>query len=226
MNATAPFDFESYQKQELAFPSITYAEFEAIDDLEMRKRIVGKNKILQTDTYNRTMTFLRGEKGKKEEVYTLTFRKAPNENPYNVIYGVRNIVKSILDLPVTQTELDFATDFYRAQADKGGNSYFDRTMWQEIIDTNDGYLPIAIQAVDDGTILRPGEPVMSIKGPGELAAVYEPIFLRTFFQSVVATDIHFLEEILGSGRVVEFGKRASINDQAHIDAVEACYVGG
>jgi len=99
-------------------------------------------------------------------------------------------------------------------------------MWQEIIDTNKGFLPVSVRAVDDGTILKPGEPVMSIKGPGELAAVYEPIFLRIFFQSVVATDMHFLEEILGAGRVVEFGKRAASNEQAHIDAVEACYVGG
>lgn len=155
----------------------------------------------------------------------MTFRKAPNGNPYNIVYGVRNIVKGILDIPVTQIELDFATDFYAAQGEKSGNSYFDRAMWQEIIDNNAGRLPITIQAVDDGTILRPGEPVMSIKGPGELAAVYEPVFLRTFFQSVVATDIHFLEEILGSNRVVEFGKRATVNDKAHIDAVEACYVG-
>jgi len=118
MKTPAPFDIESYRKQELAFPSISYAEFEAIDDLNIRKRIASKNKLLQTDTYNRTMTFLRGEKGKKEEVYTVTFRKAPNENPYNVVYGVRNIVKSILELPITQVELDFATDFYKAQADK------------------------------------------------------------------------------------------------------------
>ena len=226
MKTSAPFDFESYKRQEFAFPSISYERFEAIDDLEIRKRIVQKNKILQTDTYNRTMNFLRGEKGRKEEVYTLTFRKAPNGNPYNVVYGVRNTVKGILDLPVTQEELDFASDFYAAQKERGGNSYFDRAMWQEIIDTNDGYIPVTIQAVDDGTILKAGEPVMSIKGPGEFAAVYEPVFLRTFFQSVVATDIHFLEEILGSGRIVEFGKRASVNEKAHIDAVEACYVGG
>ena len=30
-------------------------------------------------------------------------------------------------------------------------------MWQEVIDKHDGYLPINIKAVTDGTMLKPGE---------------------------------------------------------------------
>jgi len=54
--------------------------------------------------------------------------------------------------------------------------------------------------------------------------VFEPLFLRVFFQSVAATDMHFIEQIIGEGRVVEFGKRAAVNEDAHIDAVEACFI--
>lgn len=148
------FNMAEYIKQELSFPNISYAEFETIQDLEIRKRILAKNKIMQTDAYNRTMTFLRGEKGKKTEVHTLTFRKNANGAAYNIVYGIRNIIKSILGIPVNQSELNFARDFYRAQKDVGGNAYFDEAMWQDVIDTHGGYLPLEIKATRDGTVMN------------------------------------------------------------------------
>ncbi|MEI6673115.1 MAG: hypothetical protein WCL02_07530 [bacterium] len=98
-------------------------------------------------------------------------------------------------------------------------------MRQEVID-NGGNIPLDIKAVADGTVLKPKEPAMLVSGPAELAAVYEPIFLRAFFKSIVATDAHYLEEIIGQGRVAEFGKRATPNEDFHLDAVEANIVGG
>lgn len=226
MNApSASFDANAYAASLFAFPAISYQDFESVDDLAVRKEIVSRNKLLQTDTYNRTMNFLRAEKGMEKETFTLTFRKSPNGKT-NIVYGIRTILKEILSRPITQNELDFAADFYAAQAARGGNSYFDRAMWQRVIDGNGGYLPLKVRAVADGTVLRIGEPVMSVEGPGELAAVFESVFLRVFFQSVVATEMRMIEDILGEGRVVEFGKRSAVNDRAHVDAVEACYVGG
>jgi hypothetical protein len=43
----------------MSFPEISFDEFQAIDDLELRKEISKKNKILSTDAYNRTMTYLK-----------------------------------------------------------------------------------------------------------------------------------------------------------------------
>ncbi|MCK9272449.1 nicotinamide phosphoribosyltransferase domain-containing protein [Candidatus Gracilibacteria bacterium] len=223
---TTNFNAEAYKERQMSFPEITFEEFEALDDMELRKEIAQKNKILSTDAYNRTMTYLKGEKkSRQKETYTLTFRKSPNKVS-NVVYGVRNIVKKLLGKKFTQAELDFASDYYEQQVKKGANGYFDKKMWQELVVDAGGYLPVEVKAVDDGTVLRVGEPVMSISGPGELAAVFEPELLRVFFQSVVATDMRFIENIIGAGRVVEFGKRAAINERAHIDAVEALYVGG
>ena len=54
-------------------------------------------------------------------------------------------------------------------------------MRQEVVD-NGGYIPLTIKAVEDGTAVRIKEPVMTVSGPAELAAVYEPVFLRAFFR--------------------------------------------
>ncbi|MCX6824448.1 MAG: hypothetical protein NT085_04975 [candidate division SR1 bacterium] len=218
------FNTTTYKQQLQAFPEITFEEYQEITDLQVRKDIAKKNKIIQTDAYNRTMNFVKGERGRKQETFTLSFRRSPNKQ-YVVVDGIRSALKDILGVQITQAELDFAKAFYTEQKAKGGNGYFDEQMRQEVID-NGGYVPLTIKAVEDGTVIRPKEPVMTVSGPAELAAVYEPLFLRSFFKSIVATDAHYLEEIIGQGRVAEFGKRATPNEDYHLDAVEANIVGG
>lgn len=218
------FNATTYKQQLQAFPKITFDEYQEITDLQIRKDIAKKNKIIQTDAYNRTMNFVKWERSRKQETFTLSFRRSPNKQ-YVVVDGIRSALKDILEIQITQAELDFAKAFYAEQKTKWGNGYFDEQMRQEVID-NGWYIPLNIKAVEDGTVIRPKEPVMVVSGPAELAAVYEPLFLRSFFKSIVATDAHYLEEIIGQWRVAEFGKRATPNEDYHLDAVEGNIVGG
>ncbi|MEA3387231.1 MAG: hypothetical protein U9Q66_02355 [Patescibacteria group bacterium] len=41
------------------FPDIEFNEYDQITDLSVRKDIAKKNKIISTDSYNRTMTYLK-----------------------------------------------------------------------------------------------------------------------------------------------------------------------
>ena len=218
------FNTATYKQQLKEFPEITFEEYQEITDLQVRKDIAKRNKIIQTDAYNRTMNFIKWERWRKQETFTLSFRRSPNKQ-YVVVDGIRSALKDILGVQITQAELDFAKAFYTEQKIKWGNGYFDEQMRQEVID-NGRYIPLTIKAVEDGTVIRPKEPVMTVSGPAELAAVYEPLFLRSFFKSIVATDAHYLEEIIGQWRVAEFGKRATPNEDFHLDAVEANIVGG
>lgn len=219
-----PFDTKAYKARLQEFPEISFEEYQQITDLQIRRDIAKKNKIIQTDAYNRTMNFLKGEKSSKRETFSLSFRRSPNKQ-YVVVDGIRSTLKDILWIKITQAELDFAQAFYHDQKIRGGNGYFDAKMRQEVVDKG-WFIPLDIKAVEDGTVLKPKEPAMLVSGPAELAAVYEPIFLRAFFKSIVATDAQYLEEIIGQGRVAEFGKRAAANEDVHLDAVEANIVGG
>ncbi len=109
-------------------------------------------------------------------------------------------------------------------------------MWQKVIDEYDGYLPVDISAVADGTMLKPGEMNMVVRGPSEFAAIYEPLLMRIYLQSVVATDMYEIDQIIQgrsveftnekpSNRIVEMGNRSAINHEHHLAAVEATYVG-
>ncbi|MDR2541433.1 MAG: nicotinamide phosphoribosyltransferase domain-containing protein [Candidatus Peribacteria bacterium] len=226
---TPTFNLQAYKEQMQAFPQITFEEYQQITDEAVRKDIAKKNKIIQTDTYNRTMTYIKGERANLLETFTLSLRRTPNGS-YNVIDGIRGALKRMLSTPITQSELDFAKDFYADQKAKGGNGYFNAEMWQNVVDRG-GYLPLTIRAVADGTALKAKEPAMVVTGPSELAAIFEPDFIRPFFKSKVATDAHALEEVMQgedtnfASKVCEQGKRAAINEEAHLDATSALIVG-
>lgn len=205
------------------FPEISFSEFQAIPYLDERKEIAKRNKILRTDAYNRTMDFIKWDRWDRVETFYLSLRKSPN-GIFNVIYGIKNIVDEVLRTPITQNELDFAKDFYAYQTEKGGNGKFNPERWQKVIDEHNGMLPLKVSWVPDGTVLKPGEPALVVEWEAELAAIYEPIFMRLFYQSVVATNARMIEEIIHEGRVVEFGYRSAINDDMHINAMEALMV--
>lgn len=53
------FDIQSYKARLQEFPEIDFEQFQQITDLQVRRDIAKKNKIIQTDAYNRTMNFLK-----------------------------------------------------------------------------------------------------------------------------------------------------------------------
>ena len=53
---------QSYKQSLKNFPPITYEEYLQEEDETVRQDIVKKNRILQTDAYNRTMQHIRAEK--------------------------------------------------------------------------------------------------------------------------------------------------------------------
>jgi hypothetical protein len=53
------FNATQYKEQLEAFPEITFEEYQQITDLKIRRDIAKKNKIIQTDAYNRTMDHIK-----------------------------------------------------------------------------------------------------------------------------------------------------------------------
>jgi hypothetical protein len=53
------FNFQDYKRKLNEFPAISYQEYQEIKDEQVRQDIAKKNKILQTDTYNRTMNHIK-----------------------------------------------------------------------------------------------------------------------------------------------------------------------
>lgn len=217
------------------FPNITVEQLENAPQ-KIKDEILVRNRIINTDSYNRTMNHLsslRGSIGKDEAgndinfgqtnaTFTLQMRRSPFN--YLVVDGINEMLQTLYGPSITQAELDFASDWYEKKAKL---PFFDKKMWQDIIDNHDGRLPIKINGVKDGTVLIPGEPVFTVEGPMELVAHFEQVFHRVFYATLVATRSHALLQILGDpSRFLEVGKRGAFNDKQHLVALRAVQVGG
>ena len=215
------FNLEDYKRQLNEFPHISYEDYQQITDEQVRQDIAKKNKILQTDTYNRTMNYIKWDtKSNLIETFTFSMRRAPNWSSYIVVDWIRKMIKNLLWTPITPQELEFAKEFYKDQKEKWWVWYFDEKMWERVIE-NWWYMPLYIRAVPDWTLVHPGEPVLTVTWPSELAAVFEPMIIRPFFKSAIATTWRqYADAIWWSlAPICEQWKRAWASEETHMDWV-------
>jgi len=162
------------------------------------------------------MDHIVGPEGLTPATYALQMRRSPHG--YLIAMGMRPMLETFTQ-PITQSEVDFAADFYKNHANV---PYFNRAMWQTIVDQYDGYIPIEVDSVPEGTALLPGDPVFRITGPSELVAHFEPRFHRVFYPSMVATTAHVIGREF-PGRFIEVGYRGSVTEEAHLIAARAMH---
>lgn len=220
------FNLEDYKRQLNEFPHISYEDYQQITDEQVRQDIAKKNKILQTDTYNRTMNYIKWDtKSNLIETFTFSMRRAPNWSSYIVVDWIRKMIKNLLWTPITPQELEFAKEFYKDQKEKWWVWYFDEKMREKVIE-NWWYMPLYIRAVPDWTLVHPGEPVLTVTWPSELAAVFEPMIIRPFFKSAIATTWRqYADAIWWSlAPICEQWKRAWASEETHMDGVGSLIV--
>lgn len=202
------------------FPQISFSQFQRLP-VGTRKLLAGLNRVIQTDTYNRTMNAWKGDEWATPETYALQMRRTGKAR-FLICAGIRNALEGIFGAPITQAEVDFAAEFYRTRASV---PHFNEAMWRTVVNDHDGRLPLDVDCVQDGTAILKGDPVLRVSGPGELAAHIEPALHRIFYQSLVATDAWRISQLVGN-RFIEVGKRGTPTEDMHVDATEAMYIGG
>lgn len=221
-------------EQQLTFPEISYDVFSALPKTA-REDLISRNRILNTDGYNRVMDHLLSQRavaGENLETIPLSVATAPasyalqlrrSPFPYLVACGVEDAVERMTSLPITKAEYDFAVEYHQREK----VPFLNQELWRWVIEDNQGRLPIEIHGVRDGTVVFPGEPLLTVNGPSELIAHFEHMFHRVFYETLVATKARALVEILGDPqRFIEVGLRGAITDGQHLQALHAAFVGG
>lgn len=78
----------------------------------------------------------------------------------------------------------------------GQKAYFNRKMWDHIIDKYDGKLPLVIKALPEGTVVKPGTPLFSIDSPDPicmpLVGHAETILMHVWGMTTIASVGHYL----------------------------------
>lgn len=174
---------------------------------------------LLTDLYQLTMAAGYFAAGKQSEraTFELFVRRLPENRDYYVACGLAQAVEYLLDLRFTRTEVDWL----RAQPQfaRASEAFFESLLRFRF--TGDVF------AVEEGTPVYSGEPLLTLRAPIIEAQIPETYLLAMIgFQTNIATKAARIVEAAGGRSVVEMGTRRAHSPEAGVYAARAAYAGG
>jgi len=198
-----------------------------------KRRVVRTPRLLLADAYTSGGNIFQSQKAKEKSTYYITFRRAlvnidpdiyEKDDNRIVFYGLGRILEKLFYDPVTHEEIDEALQFAEtAKVTTAGLVNYDiqEELWRTVVNEYNGRPPIKIEAMLEGSIVYPNEPVIQVVSSslpeeemGELAAWFESKLLQVYATSERATqDRHWLEYLTNKIYSID-----SKNPQLELDA--------
>jgi nicotinate phosphoribosyltransferase len=177
---------------------------------------------LLTDLYELTMAYgyLRAGKERDEAVFHHTFRENPFGGGYTVAAGLETAIEYLEGFRFSDADLAFLA----AQKGNDGARLFP--------DDFLGYLRAMrfacdVDAVPEGTVVFPHEPLVRVRGPILQAQLVETALLNIVnFQSLIATKAARVVWAAKGDPVIDFGLRRAQGIDGGLAASRAAYIGG
>ncbi|MBT34458.1 MAG: nicotinate phosphoribosyltransferase [Thalassobius sp.] len=190
--------------------------------MHLNKDLYKSSLALLTDLYQITMAYGYWKSGttEKEAVFNLYFRKNPFQGGYAIACGLDYVIDYLESFRFDKSDLDYLATI------KGndGNQLFDN----EFLDYLAGMrFSCDIDAVPEGTVIFPNEPLVRIKGPlFQCQMIETPLLNIINFQTLVATKASRLHIAAKGDPVLEFGMRRAQGIDGSLAASRAAYIGG
>ncbi len=177
---------------------------------------------LLTDLYQLTMAAGYWKTGiaRREAVFHLHFRDNPFGGGYSVACGLEQVLEFLARFRFSGGDLEYLSGL----AGNDGEPLFDPGFLDEL-----GRLELAcdVDAVPEGTVVFPPEPLLRVRGPLAQCQILEtPLLTLTNFQTLIATKASRVCRAAGDGAVIEFGLRRAQGMDGGMSASRASYVGG
>jgi len=171
---------------------------------------------LLTDLYQLTMSYAYWQKGldDREAVFHLFFRRPPFKGGFTVAAGLEWVVQYLENFRFEQSDLDYL---------KSLNLFDDRffAYLKNLRFTCD------IDAVPEGTVVFPYEPLVRVQGPLIQCQILETILLNLInFSTLIATKSARICIAAQGDPVMEFGLRRAQGIDGALSASRAAYIGG
>jgi nicotinamide phosphoribosyltransferase len=96
-----------------------------------------------------------------------------------VFYGIRYLVETYLNHQWTVEDVERAELFYNTHNVAGTKYPFPKELFLKFIEENDGYFPITLEAMPEGSVVHPHTPVYQITAKGDYSR------LVTFFETLL-----------------------------------------
>lgn len=177
---------------------------------------IKRNLTMLCDYYELTMSngyFLNGM-GNKIVYFDVFYRDNPDNGGYAIVAGLEQIIEYVKDLRFDEEDIEylrgrgcFSEDFL----DYLKSFKFSGDIW----------------AIPEGTVVFPGEPLMTVRAP-----IIEAQFIETYVlmminhQSLIATKAARITRAAKGRPVSEFGSRRAQGADAAMLGARAAYIGG
>lgn len=175
-----------------------------------------RNLTLMMDFYEMTMAAGYFEDGREEDiaVFDMFFRRVPDGGGFALMAGLEQFIEALEDFCFSAEDIAYL----RAA---GG---FSEAFLQYLADFT---FHCNVWAVEEGTPIFPGEPIVTVEGPCIEAQLIETLLLVTLnHQSLIATKANRVVRACEGRPVLEFGARRAQGYDAALYGARAAYIGG
>lgn len=177
---------------------------------------------LLTDFYQLTMAcgYWKIGLSNSEAIYHLHFRKNPFQGGYAVAAGLENAISFLEHFHYSTSDLDYLSTLL----DEEGNPYFPDDFLTFLSEMK---LTCDVDAIPEGTLVFPQEPLVRVKGPIIQCQLLEsPLLNLINFPTLIATKASRVKIAAGEDSVLEFGMRRAQGIDGSLTASRASYIGG
>jgi nicotinate phosphoribosyltransferase len=190
--------------------------------MKLTKDLFRPSLALLTDFYQLTMAYgyWKNELADRESVFHLFFRSNPFGGGYAVSCGLEYVIEYLGHFSFDQTDLDYLSTI----KSKGGGAMFEKGFLDYL-----GQLKFScdLDAMPEGTVAFPHEPILRIKGPIIQCQLLEtPLLNMINFQTLIATKSARINLSAKGEPVLEFGLRRAQGIDGGLSASRAAYIGG
>ena len=155
-----------------------------------------------------------------DAVFHVTFRENPFGGQFSVACGLATVIDFLRNFHFTATEVAYLA----AQRGNDGKPLFDSGFLDYMRDLQ---LTCDIDAIPEGTLVFPNEPLIRVVGPIIQCQLLETALLNILnFQSLIATKAARVCLAAQDDAVIEFGLRRAQGVDGGLSSARAAYIGG
>lgn len=190
--------------------------------LKTPNRIFDQSLALLTDLYQLTMSYGYWKSGldKKESVFHLFFRRRPFNGGFTIAAGLEYVVDYLENFRFDQSDLKYLSTL----TDNEKLPFFPDPFLNYLADLK---FTCDVDAVPEGTVVFPYQPLLRIQGPLIQCQLLEsPLLNLINFPSLIATKAARMRIAAGSDTILEFGMRRAQGVDGALTASRSAYIGG
>lgn len=177
---------------------------------------------LLTDQYELVMAqgYWRLGMAEQEAVFYLGYRSNPFEGSYVIASGLAEVIKYCSHYTFTESDIAYLQGLNSSEGEPTFSPQF-------LLYLSELKFSCSIDAVPEGTLVQPKEPLLRIQGPLLQCQILETALINFMnFNSLIATKASRIYLAAQGDTTMEFGLRRAQGPDGGVSASRAAYIGG